>query len=79
LYAIDLPELVTTTLEDYKNLAINLGVNFDKLKDLKIKLEKNLLNKPLFNTPLFTKNLEKSYKKIYERHKLGQTPDDIYI
>ncbi len=79
LYAIDLPELVTTTLEDYKNLAINLGVNFDKLRDLKIKLEKNLLNKPLFNTPLFTKNLEKSYKKIYERHKLGQTPDDIYI
>ena len=79
LYAIDLPELVTTTLEDYKNLAINLGVNFDKLRVLKIKLEKNLLNKPLFDTPLYTKNLESAYKKIYKRYQLDQKPDHIYI
>ena len=79
LCAIGLSELITDTIEDYKNLAINLGNNINKLKNLKVKLQKNLLLKPLFDTPLFTKNLEQSYKKIYERYQLGQSPKDIYI
>ena len=68
LNAVDLPELITETDEDYKNLAIELGLNPEKISKIKLKLENNKLNKPLFNTKLFTKNIELAYTEIYKKH-----------
>ena len=68
LNAVDLPELITETDEDYKNLAIELGLNPKKISKIKLKLENNKLNKPLFNTKLFTKNIESAYTEIYKKH-----------
>ena len=68
LNAVDLPELITETDEDYKNLAIELGLNPEKISKIKLKLENNKLNKPLFNTKLFTKNIESAYTEIYKKN-----------
>ena len=79
LNAIGLPELVTSTQEEYEALAIELALNSQKLADIKLKLAQNRLSTPLFDTPLFTKNLEAAYTRMYERDQLGMQPDHLFI
>ena len=77
--AVNLPELITNTPEEYEALAIELGNNPDKMKAIKEKLQANLSTAPLFNTKLFTKNLESAYTQMYERHHKGLEPDHINV
>jgi predicted O-linked N-acetylglucosamine transferase (SPINDLY family) len=79
LNAIGLPELITSTQEEYEVLAIELAMNPHKLADIKLKLAKNRLTTPLFDTPLFTKNLETAYIKIVERYQAGLEAENIFI
>jgi len=79
LYAMELPELVTESQEDYEDLAIELGTNPVKLKEIKNKLEGNRLTTPLFDTALFTKHIEAAYTKMFE-HYIAELPlEHIYI
>jgi len=68
LNAIELPELVTTNIKDYADLAIELAQNSAKLKQLKEKLARNRLTTPLFNTDLFASNIEALYLLMIEQH-----------
>ena len=77
--ALNLPELITTTEEEYESLAIELATDPEKLKIIKDKLASNLSTAPLYDTKLFTKNLESAYTMIYERHHQGLEPDHIYV
>ena len=79
LKAIDLPELITNTQEEYEAMAIELAMNPQKLRDIKLKLARNRLATPLFDTPLFTKNLETIYIKMMERYQADLQPDHITI
>jgi predicted O-linked N-acetylglucosamine transferase (SPINDLY family) len=79
LGAIHLPELVTTTLEDYERLALDLARNPDKLADIKRKLAENRLTTPLFDTKSYTRHLEAAYTAMHERHRAGLAPDHIVI
>jgi predicted O-linked N-acetylglucosamine transferase (SPINDLY family) len=79
LKAIDLPELITNTQEEYEAMAIELAINPQKLRDIKLKLARNRLTTPLFDTPLFTKNLETIYTKMMERYQADLQPDHITI
>jgi predicted O-linked N-acetylglucosamine transferase (SPINDLY family) len=79
LNAIDLPELITNTQEEYEAMAIELAINPQKLRDIKLKLARNRLTTPLFDTPLFTKNLETIYTKMMERYQADLQPDHITI
>ena len=77
--ALNLPELITHSQEEYESLAIDLANNPDKLNKIKDKLSANLKTAPLYNTELFTKNLETAYLKMYERHHKGLKPDHIIL
>ena len=77
--ALNLPELVTNSLEEYEALAIELATHPEKLKAIKEKLTSNLTTAPLYNTKLFVKNLESAYTTMYERHHEGLEPDHIYF
>ena len=79
LNAIALPELITSTQEEYEALAIELAMNSKKLSETKLTLANNRLTTPLFDTPLFTKNLEAAYIKIYERYHADLEPEHISI
>ena len=79
LYAINLPELVTTSQAEYELLAIELATNPLKLNSIKQKLTKNRLTTPLFNAQLFTKNLEVTYMQMYERYMADLSPEHITI
>ena len=79
LTAIGLPELITTTPQDYEALAIELAKNPEKLMVLKQKLTSNRLTTPLFDTPQFTKDLERAYVQMYERYQADLVLKDIVI
>ncbi|MDC0599574.1 tetratricopeptide repeat protein, partial [Candidatus Pseudothioglobus singularis] len=77
--ALNLPELITNTPEEYEALAIELATNPEKLKAIKEKLASNLSTAPLFDTKRFTKNLESAYTEMFERYHKGLEPDHIYV
>ena len=79
LNAVNLPELITTTNEEYESLAIELATDPEKLKIIKDKLVSNLPIAPLYDTKLFTKNLESAYTMMYGRFYQGLEPDHIYV
>ncbi len=79
LNAVNLPELITTTQEEYESLAIELATNPEKLKIIKDKLVDNLTTAPLYDTPLFTRHLESAYLTMYDRYQQGLDPDHIYV
>jgi protein O-GlcNAc transferase len=79
LHAIGLPELVTTTLQDYERLAVDLALHPEKLAGPRDKLARNRLTAPLFNTELFTEHLEAAYVAMLDRDRAGAKPDHIQI
>jgi protein O-GlcNAc transferase len=64
LDAVKLPELITTNLNEYQSLSIELAKNPIKLKAIKDKLAINVHKSTLFDAQLFTKNLEYAYEKM---------------
>ncbi|MBV5289644.1 MAG: tetratricopeptide repeat protein [Pelodictyon phaeoclathratiforme] len=79
LNAMQLPELITSTQEEYEALAIDVATNPEKLGNIRRKLEQNRLTTPLFDTELFTRNIEAAYDAMYERYQRGFLPDHIKI
>ena len=77
--AVSLPELITTTPEQYESLAIELATDPEKYKIIKDKLVSNLSTAPLYDTPMFTRNLESAYTTMYESYLKKQKPDHIYV
>ena len=79
LTAIGLPELITSTPQEYEGLAIELATNPDKLAHIKRKLAGNRLTKPLFDIQRYTRHIEAAYTAMYERYQAGLLPDHIYV
>jgi predicted O-linked N-acetylglucosamine transferase (SPINDLY family) len=68
LNALDCPELITETKEDYEALIMELATDPKKLLRIREKVTSNRLSKPLFNTELYIKNLENSFKQVHENY-----------
>jgi predicted O-linked N-acetylglucosamine transferase (SPINDLY family) len=66
LTAIGLPELITTNLEDYFKLALELATDENRRKQLRARLIENRDTSPLFDTERFTGNLEDAYNSMWE-------------
>lgn len=79
LNAIELRELVTSTAEEYEEMAVRLAMSPELLQAIKRKLAQNRLKTALFDTRLFTKHLEVAYTKVYERHRNGLAPEDTFV
>ena len=79
LNAIELPELVTTTLAEYEDLAVELAGNPSRLTELTDRLRRNRLTTPLFDTAAFAVHLEAAYIRMYERYIEGLAADHITV
>lgn len=71
LHAVGLAELVTSTWDDYLDLARSLALDPDRRNALRQKLADNLKTSPLFDIVSFTNNLESLYKRIWSDHFKG--------
>jgi predicted O-linked N-acetylglucosamine transferase (SPINDLY family) len=79
LNAVQLPELITSTQEEYEALAIELATDPEKLSAIRRKLERTRITAPLFDSDLFTRHIEAAYEEMYERYQLDMRPDHIYV
>ena len=67
LTALDIPDLIVNTPEEYFEKALELASNPQALKDLRFKLEANRLTAPLFNTKQYVQDLEQLYTELLEQ------------
>jgi len=79
LRAIHLPELITTTPEEYWALALALARDPARLGAIRDKLARNRLTTPLFDTAGFTRDLEAAYTAMVARYDANLPPDPIHI
>ncbi len=67
LAAVGLAELVTTSWEEYANLAAELARDRRRLADVRQKLIDQRLSAPLFDTLRFTRDLEALYQRLWNQ------------
>ena len=79
LNAMDLPELITKTQEEYESRAIELANDPLQLTQIKTKLEQDRETSTLFNGQLFARHIEAAYAEIHRRHLNGEKPDHIDV
>ncbi len=79
LTAIGLPELITTTEEDYEALILELATNREKLAAVKETLDANRLTQPLFDTKRYTRDFEAGLTAAYDLYFADQEPQDIWV
>jgi predicted O-linked N-acetylglucosamine transferase (SPINDLY family) len=79
LRGIEVPELITKTPEEYKELAIELAHNPDKLKLLREKIQRNRLTTSLFDPVANTRHIENAYLEMYRRYAAGEQPNDFIV
>ena len=79
LTAIGLPELITTSAEDYERVAVELATSAGRLAAIRQKLLDHRLTTPLFDTARFTRDIEAVYEAMCARYRAGLAPDHILI
>ena len=79
LNAMDLPELITATQQDYESSAMELATHPLKLAQIKEKLLRNRRESPLFNGALFARHMGAAYLEMHKRHVSGEAPTHIFI
>jgi protein O-GlcNAc transferase len=68
LNAMDLNELITTSLSEYETMAIKLASDKKYFNFIKSKLKNNLETCALFDSKLFVKDIENIYSEVYKEH-----------
>ncbi len=79
LKALDVPELITDSLQDYEDRAVELATHPEKLSAIKAKIKSNRYTQPLFNVALYTIHLEALYREMFRRSQEGLPPDHIEL
>jgi protein O-GlcNAc transferase len=74
LHAVNLPELVTDSLDAYEALALDLATHPERLADLKARLAVQIKGAPLFDTDLSRRHIEAAYTTAWERQQRGEAP-----
>jgi protein O-GlcNAc transferase len=79
LRAVGLPELITTSIEDYEAQALRLAAEPKHLLPLRERLAVNRSSAPLFDTARFTAHLEAAYLEMSRRHERGERPSTFTV
>jgi predicted O-linked N-acetylglucosamine transferase (SPINDLY family) len=79
LRTVGLPELITTTPQDYERRAIELANNPETLAAMRRKLAANCATTPLFDTALFARRIEAAYTAMHQRYQAGLAPANITV
>lgn len=78
LLAVDLPELITTSLIDYEEKAVSLANDPERVESMKRQLVENRLTCPLFDTPQFVRDLEDRFQSIAKTPSKHKTRLAVY-
>jgi predicted O-linked N-acetylglucosamine transferase (SPINDLY family) len=79
LNALGLLELVATSPSAYEALALRLARDPAALTEIKAKLARNLESSGIFDAQRYTRNLEKAFTAMRERHRNGEPAKGFQI
>jgi predicted O-linked N-acetylglucosamine transferase (SPINDLY family) len=79
LRAVGLPELVTSSLDEYQSLALRLAKEPPTLQEIRQKLAHNHAVAPLFDTDRFRRHIERAYVEMWERNQRGESPASFEV
>ena len=79
LRAIGLPELITTSLDEYESLALRLASEPRELEEKRQALARNREVRPLFDTGRFRRQIEAAYVEMWERHQRQESPASFAV
>ena len=79
LKAAGLPELVTSSLEDYEALALKLATDPALLPSIRRKLADNRPTCPLFDSDRFRRHIEAAYTTMWDIHRRGESPRSFRV
>ena len=79
LGAVALPELITTSPQEYETLALGLARDPARLAALRQRLARNRDACPLFDTDRFTRHIEAAYARMWQRTKRGERPESFAV
>ena len=74
LCAVGLPELITTSLEEYEKLAVELATDPTRLADLRTRLAANRTAATVFDGGVFARSVEVAYERMWELYVSGMPP-----
>ncbi len=74
LSAAGLPELITGSLEEYRELAQRLAGDPGVLRELRARLAAARSSAPLFDAPRYVRHLEALFRRMWERYAAGEAP-----
>jgi len=79
LEAVGLPELITTSMAEYEDLALALARDPVRLAAIRQKLARNRDQQPLFDIARFTRGLEAIYAAMWQRQRAGRKPESFSV
>jgi protein O-GlcNAc transferase len=79
LCALDLPELITQTPEEYEARAVQLAKAPDELGALRARLAASRTSRALFDTQRFCRHLESAYATAHARQQRGEPPASFKV
>jgi protein O-GlcNAc transferase len=74
LNALNLPDLVTRSLDEYEARALELATNPAVLQAIKQRLARAVVDAPLFHTDRYRRHLEAAYATMWEMYRRGEEP-----
>lgn len=79
LAAVGMPEMVTESSDAYRERLLDLVRRPDALGALKARLRAARDRVPLFDSERYTRNLERAFESMWDRHQRGLPPDHIVV
>jgi protein O-GlcNAc transferase len=72
-------EMIATSLQDYEDRAVQLGVDKPLRERLRRRLREARMSCPLFDTDRYVDNLDRAYVKMWDIHAQQDPPQDFEI
>ena len=79
LKSIGLDDLITNSIQEFEDMAVDLALHPEKLKKYRKLLQDNRTTHRLFNMKLYAENFEKALIEVYHKQQAGLPPDHIVI
>ena len=76
---LKLNQLITSNIEDYIKLSVELGKNVDKYNELKNQLKNNLKIEGISTNEIYTKNLETAFEQVYMKKQKNLPNENLYV
>ena len=72
-------EFIAEDEDTYFRIAVELGKNPDRVKNIKSKLSQDRLSASFFDIKSYTQSLEKAVEYIVANHEFGYPPRDLNV